>query len=185
MENKPNNNRNNNDRRSGGADNRRGGAPRRGRGNDRRGGERVKPEFDHKVIAVRRVARVVAGGRRFNFSVVLVAGNRKGKVGVGIGKAGDTSLAIAKAMNDAQKNMLTLALTKNNSIAHPVEAKYNSSVVILKPAPARGLVAGSAVRNILELAGVHDVNSKVLSRSKNKLNIARATIVALSQLKTK
>ncbi len=155
--------------------------------NQRRGGgrrdvrrkERVKPEYDHKIIAIRRVARVVAGGRRFAFSVTLVAGNRKGSVGVGLGKAGDTALAIEKAFRDAKKRMITVPLTKNRSIPFDVEAKYASSIVIINPAPDRGLIAGSSVRTVLEYAGITDVTSKILTRSKNQLNIARATIEAL------
>lgn len=153
-----------------------------GRGGSGRRGprpEREKPEFDQKTIAVRRVARVVAGGRRFSFAVVIVAGNRKGKVGVGVGKASDTSLAIDKALRNAKKNMVTLKLTKENSISHEADAKYCSARVVLRPARGRGLVAGSAVRTVLSLAGVTDVSTKLVSRSKNKLNIARATMVAL------
>lgn len=153
-----------------------------GRGGANRRGprpEREKPEFDQKTIAVRRVARVVAGGRRFSFAVVIVAGNRKGKVGVGVGKAGDTSLAIDKALRNAKKNMVTLKLTKENSIPNETDAKYCSARVVLRPARGRGLVAGSAVRTVLSLAGVTDVSTKLVSRSKNKLNIARATMVAL------
>jgi small subunit ribosomal protein S5 len=167
--------------------NRPGGA-RGGFGGPRRGGsrpprtERPKPEFDQKMIGIRRVARVMAGGRRFNFSVTLVAGDRKGRVGVGLGKAGDTTLAIDKAMNDAKRNMIKVPMNKEGSIAHEVSAKFGSSKVIIKPAKGRGLVAGSAVRNVLDLAGVHAVNGKILSRSKNKLNIARAAIEALKQL---
>jgi len=144
--------------------------------------ERPKPEFDSKMVDIRRVARVMAGGRRFNFSVTLVAGDYKGRVGVGIGKAGDTTLAIDKAMNNAKKNMIKVPMTKDNSIAHEVSAKFGSSRIMIKPAKGRGLVAGSAVRNVLFFAGIHDVNAKVISRSKNKLNIARAAIVALKQL---
>lgn len=147
--------------------------------------EREKPEFDHKVINVRRVARVVAGGRRFSFSVVVVAGDRKGRVGVGIGKAGDTSLAIDKAMNQAKKNMIKVPLTENKSIPHEVTAKCESARLSIKPASGRGLIAGSSVRVVLNLAGVKDVNAKIVSRSKDKLNIARATIKALSSLKPK
>lgn len=153
--------------------------------NDRRGGfrkprpERVKPEFEHKVIDVRRVTRVVAGGRRFSFSVVVVAGDRRGRVGVGIGKASDTSLAIDKAMNSAKKNMIKLALTKEMSVPHEVNAKFNASRVKIKPSPGRGLVAGSSARIVFDLAGVKDVNAKFTSRTKNKLNNARATIKAL------
>jgi len=160
----------------------RGGAPR-GRGGRRP--ERVKPEFEHKVVNVRRVTRVMAGGRRFSFSVTLVAGDKKGRVGVGIGKAGDTSLAINKALNDAKKKMITVPLNSNMTIPHEVEAKYGASVINLRPAVGRGLVAGSSVRNVLDLAGIKDTGAKVLSRSKNKLNNARATIDALKKLKVK
>lgn len=158
--------------------------PRKGgfRGRGARG-ERPKPEFDNKMIDIRRVTRVMAGGRRFSFSVVMVLGDRKGRVGVGIGKAGDTALAIEKATNNAKKNMITVSLSKNGSIKKEAEAKYGSSVVIMKPAPGRGLVAGSAVRTIFDLAGIKDVNAKILSRSKNKLNIARATMSALKKTK--
>jgi small subunit ribosomal protein S5 len=156
-----------------------------GQGGRRPGGfrtERPKPEFDQKLIDVRRVARVVAGGRRFSFAVALVAGDRKGKVGVGTGKAGDTAGAIDKAMRSAKKAMIKVKTTPTMSIAHQVEAKYSSARLMIKPAPGRGLVAGSAVRNVLDLGGVKDVNAKILSPSKNKLNIARAAIAALKSL---
>lgn len=144
-----------------------------------------KPEFDQKVINVRRVARVVAGGRRFSFSVALVAGDKNGRVGVGIGKAGDTSLAMTKAFNKAKHSMIKVPLTKNKSVPHEVTAKFKAAQVVLRPAQGRGLVAGSALRVVLALAGVHDVNAKILSRSKDKLNIARATVAALANLKMK
>lgn len=144
--------------------------------------EREKPEFDHKVINVRRVARVVAGGRRFSFSVVVVAGDRKGRVGVGIGKASDTALAINKAMGQAKKNMIKVKLTEKGSIPYEISSKFKSAEIMIRPATGRGLVAGSSVRVVLGLAGVKDVNAKILSRSKDKLNIARATIKALSKL---
>ena len=158
-----------------------------GKSGDKRGGgrprpERVKPEYDQKSIEVRRVARVVAGGRRFSFSVAMIIGDRKGKVGVGTGKAGDISMAMEKAAKDAKKHMITVKLTKTNSIPHEVMAKASSATVTIAPAPSRGLVAGSAVRNALELAGITDVSAKILSGSKNKLNMARATVKALSQL---
>jgi small subunit ribosomal protein S5 len=159
------------------------GGPSRGR-DGRTGGrfERPKPEFDQKSIDVRRVARVVAGGRRFSFAVSMIIGDRKGKVGVGTGKAGDISMAMEKAVKDAKKHMIVIRTTKSRSIAHEVRAKSSSALIELRPAPSRGLVAGSAVRNVLELAGVVDVTAKVLSGSKNKLNIARATMKALSAL---
>ena len=135
------------------------------------------------MITIRRVSRVVAGGRRFSFSVAIIIGNKKGKVGVGLGKAGDTTLAIDKAVRDAKKHMITLNLTKDSSIKHEVAAKYCAARVSLMPAHGRGLVAGSSVRPVLELAGVTNIVAKVLSGSKNGLNNARATIEALKMLK--
>jgi len=158
------------------------GSPRGGRGG---AFERVKPEFDNKLIQIRRVTRVVAGGRRFAFSVALVAGNRKGSVGVGIGKAADTAAAIEKATKNAKKNMIKVLLTSGMMIPHEVEAKESSATVMIMPAKGRGMVAGSSVRNVLELAGIKDVRAKILSGSKNKLNNARATIKALEQLRAK
>jgi len=159
--------------------------PRRQRRTRRSGRreERSRPEFDQKIISIRRVTRVMGGGRRFSFSVTMVIGDKKGKVGVGIGKAGDTQLAIEKAYRDAQKHIMTVPVNKDQHIPHDVSVKYASSEVIIMPAPGRGLVAGSSVRTVLELAGVKDVTAKLLSRSKNKLNNARATIEALKQLK--
>ncbi len=144
--------------------------------------ERVKPEFDTKIIAIRRVTRVASGGRRFTFSVAVVSGDKKGKVGVGLGKAGDTSLAIDKATRNAKKNMIKVTLSPVMTIPHMVEAKFSSARVMLMPARGRGVVAGSAVRNVIELAGIKDVCAKLLSGSKNKLNIARVTVKALSKL---
>lgn len=175
-------------------------APRRGRAparrprggeGERRGGrgaggkrtERERSEFDQRTILIRRVARVMAGGRRFSFSAAIVAGDRRGRVGVGIGKGGDTALAIEKALRDAKKNMITVKLTDKMSIPHDVMAKVSSGIVSIRPAPQRGIVAGSSVKLVLELAGVKDVTAKILSPSKNKLNIARATIQALKTLK--
>jgi small subunit ribosomal protein S5 len=125
-------------------------------------------EFAQKLIGIRRVARVMAGGRRFNFSAAIVLGDKKGRVGVGVGKAGDTQLAIEKATRAAKKNMILLNLTKNRSIPHNVEAKYCASIVEIRPSPGRGLVAGSSVRTVLELAGVSDVTAKILSRSRTR-----------------
>ena len=160
----------------------RGGRPRRGRRGDR-GRERTRPEYDQKIIGIRRVTRVMAGGRRFSFSVSMVIGDKKGKVGVGVGKAGDTALAIEKAMRNAKKNLITVPMNKDGHIPHDVHTKYASSEVMIMPAPGRGLVAGSSVRTVLEFAGVKDVTAKLFSRSKNKLNNARAAVEALKQLK--
>ncbi len=144
--------------------------------------ERVKPEFDTRIIGIRRVTRVASGGRRFTFSVAVVSGDRKGRVGVGLGKAGDTSLAIDKATRDAKKNMIKVTLSKAMTIPHMVEAKYCSARVMIMPARGRGVVAGSSVRNVIELAGITDVCAKLMSGSKNKINNARVAIKALEKL---
>ena len=157
----------------------------RGRRQNRRSPRRdarVKPEFDQKIVSLRRVTRVMGGGRRFSFSVALVAGNRKGMVGVGMGKATDTPLAIEKAFRDARKNMITVNATKDMSIPHDVEAKYAASVVKIMPAPGKGILAGSSVRTVLELAGLKNVGAKLLSRSKNSANNAYVAIKALKKL---
>ena len=165
----------------GGRDNR---GDRRSGGGRRGGGSRdARSEFAQKLIGIRRVARVMAGGRRFNFSVAIVLGDKQGRVGVGLGKAMDTQLAIEKATRMAKRGMITIPLTKNRSISHNVHAKYCASVVEIRPAPGRGLVAGSSVRTVLELAGVTDVTGKLLSRSKNPLNNARAAMDALKSIK--
>jgi small subunit ribosomal protein S5 len=156
------------------------GGPRGGRpGRGPRGGDAHRSEFSQKLIGIRRVARVMAGGRRFNFSAAIVIGDKKGRVGVGLGKAADTAQAIDKATRAAKRDMLSLELTKNRSLKQQVEAKYCASRVEIRPSPGRGLVAGSSVRTVLELAGVSDVTAKILSRSHNSLNNARAAIEAL------
>lgn len=143
---------------------------------------RVRSEFDQKTVSIRRVTRVTSGGRRFSFSVTLVAGNRKGMVGVGQGKAGDTPIAIDKALRDAKKNMIQVRMTKDGSIPHEVTAKYGGSRVKIMPAPGRGILAGSSVRTVLELAGLSSVNAKILSGTKNRANNAKVAVEALRLL---
>jgi small subunit ribosomal protein S5 len=159
----------------------------RGRGRNDRGprrdrAPRERSEFDQATIDVRRVARVMAGGRRFSFSVTVVIGDKKGRVGVGLGKGADTALAIDKAVRDAKKHLVTVPLTADHSIKHDVSIKYASSIISIIPSPGRGLVAGSAMRTVLEYAGVTNVVAKILTRTKNKLTIARATVAALKSL---
>jgi small subunit ribosomal protein S5 len=149
----------------------------------RRRPKREKPEFEQKILDIRRVTRVMGGGRRFSFSVAMLLGDKRGRVGVGIGKAGDTSLAIEKSIKQAKKNMFRITTTESMSIPHEVSAKYTASVVTLMPAPGKGIVAGGAPRDILEIAGVKDVVAKLQSRSKNHLNNAKATVKALQSLK--
>lgn len=146
--------------------------------------DRPKSEFDQKIIAIRRVTRVVSGGRRMSFAVAMLIGDKKGAIGLGTGKAADTSLAIQKALKAAQKHMIKVSITKNGSIAHNVSAKYSSSMIMIMPNKNRGLVAGSAIRDILVLAGVKHATSKVLSGSKNKLNMAKAVLKALEAIST-
>lgn len=144
--------------------------------------ERKQSEYEQKMVDIRRVARVVKGGRRFNFRVTLVIGNRKGEVGVGIGKAEDTSGAIEKAARNAKKNLIKVPLTANNSIPHETEGKFSSARVLIKPTfGGRGLIAGGSVRTVLDLAGVRSASAKILSTSKNKLNNGRAAIDALKK----
>jgi small subunit ribosomal protein S5 len=161
-------------------------APREFKKNSRRPAPRrearIKPEFDQKIVSIRRVTRVVTGGRRFSFSVGIVIGDRRGRVGVGLGKAGDTPIAIDKAVRDAKKNMIKVNMTKSGSIPHEVSAKYSSSRVTIMRAPGKGILAGSSVRTVLEFAGVKEVSAKIFSRSKNKINNAKAAIKALQQL---
>jgi small subunit ribosomal protein S5 len=148
----------------------------------RKQGAAPRSEFDQRMLSIRRVTRVSAGGRRFSFSVVMAIGNGKGKVGVGVGKAGDTSLAIDKAIKQAKKNIVEIKTTKTMSIPHAVEAKYSSAVITLEPSAGKGVVAGSAVRDLIELGGLKDIVGKIRSGSKNKLNIAQATLEAFRKL---
>lgn len=145
-------------------------------------GKREKAEFDQKLLNLARVTRVVKGGRRFRFRATLVIGNRKGKVGVGVAKGSDVSDAIQKAFNDAKKNMVTIELD-DSTISHDVAAKLGAARVLLRPAAkGRGVIAGSAVRAVVDLLGVKDIVTKSLGSS-NPLNVARATIQALQTLK--
>lgn len=150
-------------------------------------GKREKPEYDQKLLDLARVTRVVKGGRRFRFRATLVIGNRKGKVGVGVGKGADVSDAIRKAFDDAKKCMITVPMHKN-TIPHEVVYKVGSARIILKPAgPGKGVIAGGAIRSVVDLAGVKDITAKSLGTS-NKLNVARATVAAfmsLSNVKTR
>lgn len=146
--------------------------------------DRVK-DVDQKIIDIRRVTRVVAGGRRMSFAVSMIIGDKTGVVGIGTGKGGDTALAIAKALKDAKKNAIKIKKTDKGSIPTDVRAKYCSSEVMMFPNKGKGLVAGASVRDILVIAGIRDVSSKVLSGSKNKLNTARAVMKALATISNK
>ncbi len=164
--------------RGGFGQNRRPGFGRAGFGKDR-----PKDEFQTKLLDLARVTRVTGGGKRMSFRAVVVAGDKKGKVGIGIDKGKDVSQAIDKATRRAKRDMLSVVIVEG-TIPHEVEAKYGPAVILLRPQKkGRGLVAGGAVRTICDLAGIKNISSKILSGSKNKLNNARATMEALRKLK--
>lgn len=145
---------------------------------------REKPEFEQKLLDVRRTARMVAGGRRFSFRAVVILGNKKGKVGVGVAKGADVSIAVDKAVKQAKKNLIDVVITEDSSILYKIEAKYSAARVMLKPAAkGRGVIAGGTVRAICNLAGIENITAKIIGRTNNKLNNARATIKALEKLK--
>ncbi len=164
----------------------RGGQNQGGRGgNDRRGRGPQMPQeekqFDERTLHVDRVARVVKGGRRFRFRALVVVGDRKSKVGIGISKGADVTAAVTKATEVAKKHMISVHLYKG-TMPHEVTAKVGGAVILLKPASAgTGLIAGGVVRTILEVAGVSNVLSKSLG-STNKANTAYATIAALESV---
>jgi len=147
--------------------------------------EKPVSEFEEEVISVNRVTKVTKGGRHFRFAATVVVGNRKGKVGLGTGKAGEVQDAIKKAINAANKNVITIALIDNRTIPHEAIGKSGAAHVLLKPGfEGSGVKAGGPVRAVVELAGIKDIITKSLG-SKTKINVARATIEALSMQKTK
>lgn len=151
-------------------------------GRERKPFVKKKEEFDEQVVDLRRVARVMAGGKRFRFRATLIIGDRKGRVGVGMGKGADVAQSVGKAKNDAKKNLINVRL-EHGTIPHEVSAKFSAAHVVLKPAKeGNGLVAGGAVRAVLGLAGVRDITAKVLGRTPNKVTNALATIEALKGL---
>ena len=153
--------------------------------NYRRKKEEKKDEFESKLLDLARVTRVSAGGRRFRFRAVVVVGDKKGKVGVGVAKGLDVAQAVEKATRLARKNLIEVPIIED-TIPHQVYAKSGAAKVILKPQrKGRGLVAGGTVRVICNLGGIRNISSKILGRTGNKLNNAQATIKALKELKTK
>ena len=145
------------------------------------GGYQENKEFDEKVIQVNRVSKKTKGGNRISFSVLMVVGDKKGRVGVGLGKARDVASAIRKAVNYAKKHLIDVPMV-NGTITHDITLKRGAARIILKPAPeGSGVIAGGAVRNVVEAAGIRNISSKVLG-TKNQASNVYATIEALSKL---
>ena len=141
-------------------------------------------ELTEKVVSIKRVTKVVKGGRNMRFTALVVVGDQNGHVGAGLGKATEIPEAIRKGKEDAIKNMVSVALDENKSITHDFIGKFGSASVLLKKAPeGTGIIAGGPARNVCELAGIKNVRTKCLG-SNNKQNVVLATIAGLSQLKT-
>lgn len=140
--------------------------------------------WEERVVQVRRVTKVVKGGKKLSFRAILVVGDEKGQVGVGIGKASDVIGAVKKAVTDAKKHIITIPLTKFDSIPHPINGWSGAAKIIMRPsAQGSGVIAGGSIRTVLELAGVKNILAKQLGSS-NPLNNARATLDGLSKLRT-
>lgn len=140
--------------------------------------------WQERVIQIRRVSKVVKGGKKLSFRAIVVVGNEKGQVGVGVGKASDVIGAVRKGVADGKKQLIEVPLTKSNSIPHPTQGGSGGAKVMIRPAaPGTGVIAGGAVRTVLELAGVKNILAKQLG-SNNPLNNARAAVNSLESLRT-
>ncbi len=144
----------------------------------------TKEKWNERVAQISRVTKVCKGGKKLSFKAIMIVGNELGQVGVGVGKADDVLNAITKGINDAKKNLITVPITKTNTIPHLTIGLNGACKIMIKPAsPGTGVIAGGSIRTVLELAGIKNILAKQLG-SNNILNNARATILALENLKT-
>lgn len=149
--------------------------------NNRRDGE--KSEYDQFILDIARVTRVTQGGKHLSFRTCVILGDRHGKVGFGVAKGKDVQIGVEKAVNQAKKHMIKVPIVKE-TIPHPVIRKYKAASILLKPAPkGSGIIAGGATRVVLELAGIPNVSSKILGKTKNKIAVVKATFEALQSFK--
>jgi len=156
--------------------------PTNRKGNDQRRGQE-RSEFDQYILDLARVTRVTEGGKHMSFRAGVIIGDRRGRVGFGLAKGKDVQLGVEKAERQAHKNMVTVPM-RNETILHPVYSKFKAGKVLLMPAPkGSGIIAGGAVRAVLELAGIPNVSAKILCKTKNKIVILKATFAALRSFK--
>jgi small subunit ribosomal protein S5 len=163
-----------------------GGSDRRGqrRGGDRRGGQERDSEWQERVVQIRRVSKTVKGGKKMSFRAIVVVGNERGQVGVGVGKAGDVIGAVRKGVADGKKHLVKVPLTRTSSVPTESRGRDGAASVLIRPAaPGTGVIAGGSIRTVLELAGIKNVLAKRLG-SKTPLNNARAAMEALGALRT-
>ena len=147
--------------------------------------KKEKPEFDQQIVDLARVTRVTKGGKQLTFRALVVIGDRKGRVGYGVDKGKDVQIAVEKAVNQAKKSLITIPMFKE-TVPHRTEGKYKAGKVMIKPAPrGSGIIAGGAVRVVLELGGVPNASAKIMGKTGNKMNNVKAAFVALQSFKPK